>query len=157
MSNLESHEKSDRIKWIITFIILVALAIAVVGLSIKLASRTEPKTVSADSYIVGTIDNNGETADGDSSILLRDSITVDGFNVRIGKESKVTYKLFFYDGEDKLVLATENLETDFDGSTIPIAAKKVKVMITPTEDADGKVSLAEVEEYAKQITVTYNK
>ena len=51
---------------------------------------------------------------------------------------------------------SEELTSDWNGSA-PEGAESVKIMITPTEDEDGKVSLIEVLGYADQLTVTVNK
>ena len=61
-----------------------------------------------------------------------------------------------YDKDGEFVSASEELTADFDGE-IPENAESVKIMITPTADEDGKISVIEVLGYAAQLTVTVNK
>ena len=153
---LKRHKKSDTVKWIIIFLISIALIGAVVGLAIKLERQTTTTTIGGEAYSIGLIDENGDNKEGDTAIYLRNAVTTDGFKAEIAEDAAVTYKLFFYDKDGKFISASAELSGDFAG-TIPETAESMRVMITPTEDEDGKVSFTEVLGYAAQVTITVNK
>ena len=153
---LRKHKRSDTVKWVIIFLISICLIGAVIGLAIKLDRQTTTTTIGGEAYSVGLIDEAGENKEGDTAIYLRNAVTTDGFKAELKDDAAVTYKLFFYDGEGEFISASAELSADFDGS-IPENAESVRIMITPTEDEDGKVSLTEVLGYAAQLVITVNK
>ncbi len=155
-NELARHKKSDAVKWVVTLLVGLALIGAVVGLSVKLNRQTTTTTIGGEAYSIGTLTDTGEYAEGNTSIYLRKAITTDGLKVVPQKDAKIEYRLFFYDKDGKFLAATETSSAKFDGD-IPDGAETVKIMITPTADEDGKVSLVEVLGYANQLTVTVNK
>lgn len=155
-NSLKKHKTADLIKWIITLVIGLALIGAVIGLSVKLERQTSFTTIGGESYSIGVLDENGEYEKSDKGIYLHNSITTDGLKCTLAKDSKITYKLFFYDKDGKFISATEQLSTNWNGSA-PDKAVSVKIVITPTADEDNKVSLVEVLGYANQLTVVVNK
>ena len=102
------------------------------------------------------LNEDGEEVESDKSIVTRNAFTTDGMTVVFDADAKVTYKLYFYDEDEKLLSATDDLAEDFSG-TIPEKAVWAKAVITPTEDEDGKVSLTEVFGYASALTITVNR
>lgn len=157
MSELYRHKKSDKIKWIITLLVGLAIVGAIVGLFIKLDRQTTTTTIGGEAYSIGTIDETGEYAEGDTSIYLRNAITTDGLKCELAKDAKIKYQIFYYDKDGNFISASEELTADFDGTEIPETAETAKIVITPTADEDGKVSVMEVLGYASQLTVTVNK
>lgn len=154
---LQQHKTADMIKWIITLLVGLALVGAVIGLAVKLNRQTTTTTLGGEAYSIGTLtDDAGEYAKGDTAIYTRKAIKTDGLKVVPDKDAKITYRLFFYDKDGKFISATEASSAKFNGD-IPTGAESVKIMITPTEDEDGKVSLVEVLGYANQLTVTVNR
>lgn len=157
MANLNSHIKGDKIKWIIVLIVGVALIAAVIGLSVKLSRQTTTTTIGSEAYVIGVLDEDtGKLTEGDAAIYTRKGISVDGLTCVLVKDAEVEYQLFFYDAKGKFLEATELLSEDFNGE-VPEDAETVKIMIVPTNDEDGKVSLTEVLGYAKQLKVTINR
>ena len=144
-NELQRHKTLDRVKWFVTLIVGLALIACVIALF-----------VGGEAYSIGTIDETGEYAEGDTAIYLRNGITTDGLKCEIAEDAKIKYELFFYDKDGEFVSSTGDLTADWAGE-IPVGAESVKVMITPTADEDGKVSLIEVLGYADQLTVTVNK
>ena len=153
---LRKHKTADTIKWVIIFLLTIALIGAVVGLFIKLDRQTSTTTIGGEAYSVGLIDETGENKTGDTAIYLRNAVSADGLKVEVAKDAKIMYKLFFYDKDGKFISASESLTADFSGTT-PDNTDSVRIMITPTADEDGKVSFTEVLGYAAQLTVTVNK
>lgn len=155
-SELKKHKAADTVKWIIIFLLVIGLAGAVVTLFVMLDRQTTVTEIGAEQYIIGTLGEDGEKADGDTSIVTRNAFTTDGLKVEIADDATVTYTLYFYGADNEFISKTEALSKDFDGS-IPENAETAKIVITPTADDDGKVSLTEVLGYAGQVTVTVNR
>lgn len=158
MSNYElrKHKTADTVKWVIVFALLIATIAAVVMCFVKLDRQTTVTDIGAEQYIIGALGEEGEATDEDTSIVSRNAFTVDGLTVDIADDATVTYELFFYDGEDNFISSTGALSNDFDGN-VPENAESAKIVITPTADEDGKVSLTEVLGYVGQVTVTVNR
>ncbi len=156
-SALSKHKAADTVKWIVIFLLVIGLAGAVVTLFIMLDRQTTVTEIGAEAYIIGTLDDEGAKADGDTSIVTRNAVTTDGLKVEIADDAEVTYTIYFYGSEDKFISKTDALTEDFDGSAIPENAETAKIVITPTADEDGKVDLTEVLGYAGQVTVTVNR
>ena len=154
---LKRHKMSDKIKWIIVFLLILGLIATTVTLFVKLDRQTTVTEIGAEAYIIGTLDDEGAKADGDTSIVTRNAVTTDGLKVEIADDATVTYALYFYDADGEFVSKTADLSADFDGSAIPENAETAKIVITPTADEDGKVDLSEVLGYAGQVTITVNK
>ena len=155
-NELQKHKRSDTVKWVVIFLLVIAVIGAVIGLFIKLDRQTTTTTIGGEAYGIGLIDESGENKEGDTAIYLRNAVTTDGLKVEIADEAKITYKLFFYDKDGELVWTSADLSADFDGD-IPEGAESVRAMITPTDDEDGKVTFTEVLGYAAQLVITVNK
>ena len=125
-------------------------------LFVKLDRQTTTTRIGGEAYSIGTLDETGMYAEGDTAIYMRKSITTDGLKCELAEDAKIKYELFFYDKDGKFLESTGDLTADWAGD-IPVGAESVKVMITPTADEDGKVSIVEVLGYASQLTVTVNK
>ena len=155
-NELQRHKRLDKAKWAVVLIVALALIAAVAALFVKLDRQTTTTTIGGEAYSIGTIDETGEYAEGDTAIYLRNGITTDGLKCELADDAQIKYQLFFYDADGGFLEASEELTSDWNGSA-PEGAESVKIMITPTEDEDGKVSLVEVLGYADQLTVTVNK
>lgn len=155
-NELQRHKRLDRVKWFVTLIVGLALIACVIALFVKLDRQTTTTTIGGEAYSIGTLDETGEYAEGDTAIYLRNGITTDGLKCELADDAQIKYQLFFYDADGGFLEASEELTSDWNGSA-PEGAESVKIMITPTEDEDGKVSLIEVLGYADQLTVTVNK
>ena len=155
-NELQRHKKLDRVKWAVVLIVALALIAAVAALFVKLDRQTTTTTIGGEAYSIGTIDETGEYAEGDTAIYLRNGITTDGLKCELADDAQIKYQLFFYDADGGFLEASEELTSDWNGSA-PEGAESVKIMITPTEDEDGKVSLIEVLGYADQLTVMVSR
>ena len=153
---LRRHKIADTVKWVIIFLIAIGLIGAVVTLFVMLNRQTTVTQIGPEAYTIATLDENGEQAEGNTSIVTRDTFTTDGLKVELADEASVTYQLFFCDGEGNFISATGDLSADFDGE-IPENAAYAKCEITPTADEDGKVDLIEVLGYARQVTISINR
>ena len=155
-SALSKHKASDMVKWVIVFLLIIGLVATTVTLFVTLDRQTTVTEIGAEAYTIATLDDSGKQTDGDTSIVTRNAFTTDGLKVEIADGATVTYTLYFYGAKDEFISKTESLSKDFDG-TIPENAETAKIVITPTDDEDGKVDLTEILGYAGQVTVTVNR
>lgn len=156
-NTLRAHKRADLIKWIVIFVVVLGLIGAVIGLAIKLDRQTTIETLGGEAYSIGLIDEDGVNKDGNTAIYTRKGVMVNGLRCSLAEEAKIKYQIFFYDKDGKFISASEELTADYDGKDIPALAKTARIMITPTADEDGKVSLVEVLGYANQLTVTVER
>lgn len=127
-----------------------------IALTVKLDRQTTTETLGGEAYSIGLLSESGEYQEGETAIYTRKGITVNGLKCDLQDEATVKYELFFYDKDGKFISKSGDQTDDWKGS-VPETAKTVKVMITPTSDEDGKVSVIEVLGYANQLTVTVNR
>lgn len=150
-------ERSKRMAWKVGVILAIILAFGLIAtLFVKLDRQTTTTTIGGEAYSIGTLDETGEPTETNTSIYMRKAVTTDGLKCELDADAKIKYELFFYDKDGAFVSSTGDLTADWAGE-IPVGAESVKVMITPTADEDGKVSIVEVFGYADQLTVTVNK
>ncbi len=150
-------ERGKRMAWKVGVVLAIILAFGLIAtLFVKLDRQTTTTTIGGEAYSIGTLDETGEPTETNTSIYMRKSITTDGLKCEIAEDAKIKYELFFYDKDGEFVSSTGDLTADWAGE-VPEGAESVKVMITPTADEDGKVSIVEVLGYASQLTVTVNK
>lgn len=153
---LRKHKTADAVKWVVVFLLVIGLIGAVITLFVMVDRQTTVTEIGAEAYTIAALDDSGEQVDGDTSIVTRNAFTVDGLAVAIEDDATVAYALYFYDADGEFVSKTDSLSADFDGN-IPDNAESAKIVITPTADEDGKVTLTEVFGYAGQVTVTVNR
>ena len=142
---------------ILMTLVVIALVGAVIGLGIKLDRQTTTNRIGGEAYSIGAIDEKGEVKNSELSIYTRSGVPVKGLKCELAKDSKIKYRLFYYDKDGKFVSSSPELTVDFNGTGIPATAETAKIVITPTEDKDGKVSITEVLGYAEQLTVQYSR
>lgn len=138
-------------------LVVIALVGAVIGLGIKLDRQTTTNRIGGEAYSIGAIDEKGEVKNSELSIYTRDGVTVKGLKCELAKDAKIKYQIFYYDKDGKFVSSSAELTADFNGTGIPATAKTAKIVITPTEDKDGKVTITEILGYAGQLTVQYSR
>lgn len=147
---------ANKFKWIITFVLIAMLSIAMVFAFVKIDRNETTKTLGTNrfTYAIGLLDSeDGEYVQGTSSIYTKDFYTVDGLTIELEEDATITYKLFFYDEAEEFIEVVDGSE--FNSENVPEGAKYFKVEITPTNDVE--VSTSEISTYAGQLTVTVNK
>lgn len=145
--------------WTVIFtLVVIALIGAVIAFGIKLDRQTTTERLGAESYSIGALDEKGDVIkDNDLSIYTRKGVSVKGLTCELGEDAKIKYQLYYFDKDGKFVSASEVLTTNFNGTGVPEGATTAKIVITPTADEDGKVSITELFGYAAQLTVQYDR
>ena len=157
MSSFKMRMSANNFKWVVTFVLIAMLSIAVIFAFVKIDKNEKTRTLGTSSftYSIGLLDSEGEYKQGTSSIYLKDYYSVDGLTIELKDKATVTYKLFFYDEDKEFVDMTSDLSLSYDSTSTPATAEYFRIMITPTNDAE--VSFFEIDDYAKQLTVSINK
>ena len=86
---LKRHKTSDMVKWVIVFLLIIGLIATTVTLFVKLDRQTTVTEIGAEAYIIGTLDDEGAKAGGDTSIVTRNAVTTDGLKVEIADDAEV--------------------------------------------------------------------
>lgn len=146
----------NTIKRVILIVFILAMIATIIGLAVTV-SRSTAQKLGGEAYEIGLLNAEGKEEKGETAIRTRKGVTVDGLKCELEKDAKIKYQLFFYDKDGKFLSSSGALTADYDGKSIPEGAETVKIMITPTADEDGKVSLIEVLGYANLLTVTTDK
>ena len=157
---MASIKKKNVTIWISIISILLSIVTAVgifVGLN---ADKQTTIDVKKSDYEIGMIADTGRIVDSKQSAYTEDLMTVDGLVIEIDEETAtVTYKVAFYDAEEKFISMTGDLSADYDSTQVPENAEFFRVMITPYA-VDGepvKLNIFNVSKYTKQLSVSYAK
>ena len=150
---------------IVSILLVVVIALGAIGIIslIKRVDKLETReTVSWTQYARGLLDDSTGKLPRDaeeidySGIHMKSFIKADGLKCEIKENGNIKYEINYFD-EDYQFISVSKKTADYDGDDNPEGAVFVLIEIVPLADADGVVSSAEVFEYARQLTVTYNK
>lgn len=153
------HQRRDNVKWVIAFVLIAVLLVGMVITFVKLADNETTNTVRASAFEIGGLSAEGKEIKDTGCIRMKKAVNVDGLAIKLVEEATVSYKVYYFsvdeDGKEVFISASEALSADLDASSIPDTAEVCKIVIEPTLDAE--VSLFEINGYANQLTITYNK
>lgn len=157
MSDIIQHVKADKVKWVIVTIAIILLTVAVIGIVVGI-TRDFGKDIN---FKVGTLNATGQYAESNSSIYMKDSVSCKNLTVEKDFEAQITYRIVFYDGNEKFLGSTEELSgnfstnnnEEFTGEGKFATAKYFRIVITPT--ADEEIVGSEVLTYAGQLTIKH--
>lgn len=158
MSSFNKKRMSaNNIKWIVTFVLIAMLTLAVIFAFVKIDKNQKTKELdtSVFTYSIGLIDAEGEYEQGTSSIYTKNYYTVDGLVCELDEDATITYSIVFYNADKEYIDTMAGLKGNYDGTENPVNSEYFRIMITPTNDAE--VSFFEIGTYADQLTVTINK
>lgn len=152
--NLKSKKMwRDILVITLSCIAIVGVFFGIFALSEKLDEQTT-RTIHP-SYGVGGLTEDGKYLETESSIYTKEAFECQGLNVKMAFANTASYRIYFYDGDNNFIGATEILEENFDEKNVPYFAEFARIVITP--DEDEKISLLEVSGYANQLTISVNK
>ena len=160
MSTLKKHIKSDKLKWVITFVSIALILGLLISVIVGLSNLQPTKNVGSLDYSISSIDTTtGKVIDSNQNIVMKNLGNVDGMEITLDEDAQITYKVAFYDENKDFVSITDKQSTDFDAESIPATAKYFRVVITPNQ-VDGEnvtVTLLNMANYTSQIDITFNK
>lgn len=154
-----SSKKRDKGEKALIIILAVAMLVVAIVMINQANKNADQKVVGAFAFEIGGLDAQGNEIKDTSCIRLKKAINVDGLEIVLDEEADVKYVVYFFelneDGEEVFLSATDVLDADLDASLIPEGAELCRIVVEPTMDAE--VGLFEIEGYAGQLSISYNK
>ena len=138
---------------------VAVLAIMLVVSFFKIDGLVANKKLSNSNYGIGAISAEGKVIESKLSFYTKDLLTVEGSEVTLKDDATITYRVFFYDEDEKFLSATEELNENLSEEDIVEGAKFFRVMITPA-DIDGEdvvCSKTNRAKYVEQIIISIAK
>ena len=148
--------KSNRLKWVLSIVSIVLSLATLIGVIVGVNNMADTTTLSQTDYHIGTINETGKIIESKKSIYS-DMSTIEDMEITLAENSNITYKVVFYDEDEKFISMTETLETDFDTSSNPSNAEYFRVLITPNQ-VDGEditLNVFNMGKYTKMINVEF--
>lgn len=145
-------------------LIITALLIAIVVAFVKIGKIEKTKDLILTDYSIGTLSAEDGTEVKSDHAIRSKYLKADKFNkISLDEKADVTYQIFYYNADKEFIgkstelsAETTELEATF---TVDAATEKVKyfrvLIIVP--EAKDEVTILNMNDYVKQITVTLNK
>ncbi len=138
-------------------VVVIVTLVSVLAFNVSQVEEPEREKLTWDHYFVGSINEQGEYVEGNTSIYLRTPITTSGLKCMVAEKEKISYKLFFYTEGDQFLGSSTTLTAGYTCQGISSKATHARIMINPLSDADGIISPKEVHDYAVLLNVSYYK
>lgn len=154
-----TNSKRSKVGLIVSIVAVVLAAVTCVGVIFGIThQKADTVEVTNSMYEIGTISETGKILESGKSVYLEDMVTVDGMAIELDEETAtITYKVVFYDADNKFLSMTDDLDADYDNANVPENAEYFRVVITPFE-VDGEsvdVNIFNMSKYTKQLEVSY--
>lgn len=152
-------------KGILAKVLSVVLLIGIVlGLAVGVVKLTElkTKTVSSLAFKVGGLDDTetdelyGKYKERKDAIYTPDAIECQGLTITPDFDSKVKYRIFWYNFKEECCGISGELTEKFLGN-VPDYAKYCRIMIIPNLENGEEINFWEVAGYAKYLTIKVNR
>lgn len=156
---LKKHVKNDKFKWILTAIGFALIAVLIFSLFSAFNSTQTTTKLTTTSYHIGSLDTTtGNIIESKKNIYSNIEQTKD-LDIDLKDNATITYKVAFYDEDEKFISITTSQSTDFDNTNIPSTAEYFRVLITPfqIDGEDVEVTIWNLNKYSSMITVEYAK
>ncbi len=146
-------------KKILGLVVVVFGLVLTIGLISSLTGR-EKVSISSSAFSRGDLDASGEYVESETSIYTSELFECRGLTVTPEFESKVFYKIFFYNEDGIFINATEKTARTSEKytGTVPELAKYARIAVYPkfTED-DSKIKFYEVISYANDLEIKVDR
>ena len=154
-------KKKNRLIWIVTILSLILSAVSCVSIVTAIARSDGNDTIELGrlDYVLGTVSESGELLESKKTIRSRSMHTLEGLEVDLKDNSTVTYKLVYYDVDEKYLSTSDSFKTDFTADQIPEGAVYFRILITPyqIDGEDVELTIWNMGKYINQIEVTCNE
>ena len=156
---MAKYKKKNKTKTIVSVIVTVALLL-LLGAGVASFSKSDTKTIGATAFSVGVLDENGKFIDDDQAIYTKEAFECIGLRIEPDFDSSVTYDVYYYDYNEKLIEVKSGLTEIYD-EDFPMA-KLCRVVIHPgipegETSRSFKISFWEVFGFAKELKITVDK
>ena len=131
-------------------------AITAAGFGVKALvdyTKDDLKTISPK-FEVGNLGSDGKFVDDKSTLYTKEAFEAEGLQIKLDFDSQINYQIFYYDDLDNFVESTAVLSTAYSET---VHDGYARIVITPTDDEDEKISLVERVKYPGQMEIKVNK
>ena len=152
-------KKNGKFKKIICFVLVAAVVVALGAFAVGFTKK-DTKTIGASAFSVGSLDENGKYVEDKQSIYTEEAFECIGLRIAPDFEAKLTYDVYYYDYNEKLIEAKTGLTEVYD-EDFPLA-KLCRVVIHPAipegETARNfDIGYFEKIKFAKEVTITVDR
>ena len=156
---MAKYRRKKSWKSIICAVLIVTLVASLGGVIISFAAK-DSKTIPSSVFSVGGLDENGKYMADDKSIYTKEVFECIGLRVQPDFESLVTYDVYYYDYDERLVEAKTGLTEVYD-EDFPLA-QYCRIVIHPeipedVEKSEFKIKWYQVNKYANELKITVDK
>ena len=106
------------------------------------------------SFEVGSLGSDGKYVADEGSLYTKEAFACDGLQIELDFDSQIDYQIFYYDDLDNFIESTSVLSDSYSGGNHDTYARMV---ITPRNDEDEKISWTEKFSYPKQMEIKVSK
>ncbi len=164
MGKAKCNKKGTCGRWkpcvlpIVVMVLSFIISIGTLGTCTKNAYMSwKYKTLESTAYSIAALDEAGTVKESTTSLCTKESIKTKGLRCELKAGAQIRYQLFFYDSAGAFIGSTESLSINFNHTDVPGNATSVRVMITPTADEDGEITIFEKGGYAEQLEITVKR
>ena len=158
-----NYARKEKFKWIVMILSFVMSAVMfctfIFGI-VNNSSTSTTATLSASDYAIGTIDEeSGKILESKKSAYTKQMYDIADVKITLDEETAtVTYKVAYYDEDEKFISVSEELSEDYI-LTAPENAKYFRLVVTPymVDGEDVSISIFNKSKYVKQLEVIYKK
>ena len=153
-------KRKEKAKWLLTIGAVVMSAVALVSSLFGLSKNETTENVTNSMYAVGTINETGKIVESKKSAYMKNAQTTEDLTIDIDEETAtITYKVVYYDEDEKFLSITESLSEDLDSTTIPENAEYFRVVVTPNQvdEEDVTLNAFNKSKYTSQLDITFKK
>lgn len=146
-----------KTKSTLTKVIAIILGVALLGGCVSLISNFANKNYVEvnPTYKIGSLNSEGGYVEDEGS-MYSEHFECRGIKITPTFDSKVKYRVAFYE-EDGTFISMTTEATKKTQPEVPENAMYARVLITPKDDEDGKISILEKFDYANDITISVLK
>lgn len=154
-----SYKTKKRWKGIVAAVLVIVVLIAACA-GLAAISKNDTKKIRASAFSRGDLDENGIYVESDQSIYTKEAFGCIGLRVEPDFESKVTYDVYYYDYDERLIEVRKGFSGVYD-EDYPLA-QYARIVIHPdipadVSEKDFKINFWEESKYAKKLTITVDK
>ena len=156
---MANFKRKSKLKSILCGVLVVATLIGACA-GIAAFAKKDTKTISSSLFSRGDLDENGIYVESDKSIYTKEAFGCIGLRVEPDFESKVSYDVYYYDYDERLIEARKGLSSVYD-EDYPLA-QYARIVIHPeipsdVSEKDFKINFYEVYGYANDLNITVDK
>ena len=158
-----NYARKNKLTWWLVVISFVMSAVMFGAFIFGVVSNDTDSTtdvLSSNDYTLGTIDDSGKILESKKSAYTKDMYDVTDLEITVDEETvTVTYRVVYYDEDKEFISATEELEGDYEITSLPENAKYFRLVVTPymVDGEDVTLTVFNKAKYVEQLEVTYKK